>query len=333
MPGHGKPLAQGFALFLEQWDNRAMRKPLIVVRTLLAVGVALLGNAVAQTSAAPSQTPPAKKPAAPAAKKTPSAAAKTGTATKEQNVTALTSTKQKASYAIGMNWGTGLHRQGIDVDSAALIQGMKDALGGGKTLLTEEEARAALMQLQSEMQAKQQAKAAQEGEGNKKEGDAFLAANKSKEGVVALPSGLQYKILTPGTGAKPTAADSVVCNYKGTLINGTEFDSSYKRGEPATFPVTGVIKGWTEALQLMPVGSKWQLVIPADLAYGPRGTPGGPIGPNATLVFEVELLSIKDKNAPPDKAPAPAAAPNKAPAGTATPAASPSPTPAPAPKK
>lgn len=308
-----------------------MKKPLIVVRTLLAVGVVLLGNAVAQTSAAPSQTPPAKKPAAPAAKKTPPAATKTGTTAKQQGVTALTSTKQKASYAIGMNWGTGLHRQGIDVDSAALIQGMKDALGGGKTLLTEEEARAALMQLQSEMQAKQQAKAAQEGEANKKEGEAFLAANKGKEGVVTLPSGLQYKILKEGTGAKPTAADSVVCNYKGTLINGTEFDSSYKRGEPATFPVTGVIKGWTEALQLMPVGSKWQLVIPSDLAYGPRGTPGGPIGPNATLVFEVELISIKEKTPPPDKAPAPAAVPDKTPAGKAT--AAPTPAAAPTPKK
>jgi len=312
-----------------------MKKLLIVVRTVLAAGVVLLGNAVAQTSAAPSQTPPAKKPAASAAKKSPSAAAKTGTATKDQPVTALTSTKQKASYAIGMNWGTGLHRQGIEVDSAALIQGMKDALGGGKTLLTEDEARAALMQLQSEMQAKQQAKAAQEGEANKKEGDAYLAANKSKEGVVTLPSGLQYKILKEGSGPKPTASDSVVCNYKGTLINGTEFDSSYKRGEPATFPVTGVIKGWTEALQLMPVGSKWQLFIPPDLAYGPRGTPGGPIGPNATLTFEVELVSIKDKNPPPDKVPAPGAAPDKTPAGGATssPTPAPSPTPAATPKK
>ena len=316
-----------------------MKKLLIVVRTVLAAGVVLLGNAVAQTSAAPSQTPPAKKPAAAAAKKTPSTAKKTGTATKDEAVTALSSTKQKASYAIGMNWGTGLHRQGIDVDSAALIQGMKDALAGGKTLLTEDEARSALMQLQKEMQEKQQAKAAAEGDANKKEGDAFLAANKTKEGVVTLPSGLQYKILKEGNGPKPTASDSVVCNYKGTLINGTEFDSSYKRGEPATFPVTGVIKGWTEALQLMPVGSKWQLFIPPDLAYGPRGTPGGPIGPNATLVFEVELISIKDKNPPPDKVPAPGAAPEKSPAGAATssptPAASPasSPTPAPTPKK
>jgi FKBP-type peptidyl-prolyl cis-trans isomerase FklB len=304
---------------------------LIVVRTMLAAGVVLLGNAVAQTSAAPSQTPPAKKPAAPAAKKSPSTAKKAGTATKGEAVTALTTTKQKASYAIGMNWGTGLHRQGIDVDNAALIQGMKDALAGGKTLLTEDEARSALMQLQKEMQEKQQAKAAQEGEANKKEGEAFLAANKTKEGVVTLPSGLQYKILTPGTGPKPTASDSVVCNYKGTLINGSEFDSSYKRGEPATFPVTGVIKGWTEALQLMPVGSKWQLFIPPDLAYGPRGTPGGPIGPNATLIFEVELISIKEKNPLPDKVPAPAAAPEKSPAGGAT--SSPTPAASPTPKK
>ena len=134
----------------------------------------------------------------------------------------------------------------------------------------------------------------QAAEVNKKEGDAFLAANKTKDGVVTLPSGLQYKILTQGTGPKPTPTDSVVCNYKGTLLNGTEFDSSYKRGQPATFPVGGVIKGWTEALQLMPVGSKWQLFVPSDLAYGQRG-PGGGIGPNSTLVFEVELISIKSK--------------------------------------
>ena len=301
-----------------------MRKPLIVVRTMLAAGAMLVGSAMAQTPAAPSQTPPAKKPAAPAAKKTPSAAKQTGTVAKPG---ALTTTKQKASYAIGMNLGGGLHRQNIDVDTEALVQGLKDTLSGNKTQLTDEEARAALMQLQGEMQAKMQAKQAAEGEANKKEGDAFLAANKTKEGVVTLPSGLQYKILTPGNGAKPTATDSVVCNYKGTLINGTEFDSSYKRGEPATFPVTGVIKGWTEALQLMPVGSKWQLFIPPDLAYGPRGTPGGPIGPDSTLIFEVELMSIKEKPPAPDKVPPPAAAPEKTPAAAGTPAPSPAPTP------
>ena len=299
---------------------------------MLAAGAVLLGNAMAQTPAAQSQTPPAKKPAAPAAKKTPSAAKQTGTqAAKAGTVTTLTTTKEKASYAIGMNLGGGLHRQNIDVDSAALVQGLKDALSGDKTLLTEEEARAALMQLQSEMQAKMQAKQAAEGEANKKEGDAFLAANKTKEGVVTLPSGLQYKILKEGSGPKPTATDSVVCNYKGTLINGTEFDSSYKRGEPATFPVTGVIKGWTEALQLMPVGSKWELFVPADLGYGPRGTPGGPIGPNSTLIFEVELMSIKEKPPAPDQVPPPAATPEKTPAAAGTPA--PSPTPKPTPKQ
>ena len=127
-----------------------------------------------------------------------------------------------------------------------------------------------------------------------KKGEEFLAENETKEGVVALPSGLQYKVLQGGTGPKPTATDSVVCNYRGTLLDDTEFDSSYKRGQPATFPVTGVIKGWTEALQLMPVGSKWQLFVPSELAYGERGA-GGQIGPNATLIFEVELLSIQNK--------------------------------------
>jgi FKBP-type peptidyl-prolyl cis-trans isomerase FklB len=289
-----------------------MRKPLIVLRTFMAVGVVLLGNALAQTTAPKTPTPPAKKPATSGAKPTPSPATKSGTA---QGVTALTTDKQKASYAIGMNVGAGLHRQGIELDDAALLQGMKDALSGGKTLMTEDEARAALMKLQTEMQAKQQAKAQQEGDANKKEGEAFLAANKGKEGVVTLPSGLQYKILKEGSGPKPTAADSVVSNYRGTLINGTEFDASEKHGGPVTFPVTGVIPGWTEALQLMPVGSKWQLYIPSNLAYGARGTPGGPIPPNATLIFDLELLSIKS----PEKPPAPAAAPEKTPAAAPTP--------------
>ncbi len=160
--------------------------------------------------------------------------------------------------------------------------------------MTEDQAKAALTEVQNEMRKKQQAQMQEAGEVNKKEGDAFLAANKGKDGIVALPSGLQYKILTAGTGPKPTVADTVVCNYRGTLINGTEFDSSYKRGQPATFPVSGVIKGWTEALPLMPVGSKWQLFIPAELAYGER-SPGPEIGPNSTLIFEVELLSIQPK--------------------------------------
>jgi len=207
----------------------------------------------------------------------------------------LTTQKDKFSYALGMNLGTNLHKQSVPVDPNILLRGLKDALAGGKTALTEEQARAALMEVQNEMRKKQQAEMQAAGEANKKEGDAFLAANKAKEGVVTLPSGLQYKILTQGTGPKPTATDSVVCNYRGTLINGTEFDSSYKRGEPATFPVSGVIKGWTEALQLMPVGSKWQLFVPSDLAYGER-SPGPEIGPDSTLIFEVELLSIQNKS-------------------------------------
>jgi FKBP-type peptidyl-prolyl cis-trans isomerase len=174
---------------------------------------------------------------------------------------------------------------------------LKDALAGAKPLLTDDEAKAAITQLQAEVRAKEEEKTKVAALENKMKGDTFLAANKTKEGVVTLPSGLQYKILTPGTGPKPTADDIVVCNYRGTLVDGTEFDSSYKRGEPIKIPVGQVIKGWTEAIQLMPVGSKWQLVIPSNLAYGDRGAPGSPIGPNSTLVFDVELLSIEPKQA------------------------------------
>jgi FKBP-type peptidyl-prolyl cis-trans isomerase FklB len=206
----------------------------------------------------------------------------------------LKTDKDKASYAVGLNVGKNLAKESIDVDPAIVEQGIKDAMAGGKTLMTDEEVKAAMTALKATAQKNQEAKMAQAGGANKKEGDAFLAANKAKDGVVTLPSGLQYKILTAGTGAKPTAADTVICNYKGTLINGKEFDASSKHGGPATFPVSGVIKGWTEALQLMPVGSKWQLFIPPDLAYGQRGA-GGDIGPGATLIFEVELVSIKGK--------------------------------------
>src|SRR5882757_8488148 len=160
--------------------------------------------------------------------------------------------------------------------------------------MTDDEAKAVIVALQTDLHKKPEAAMQAAGEVNKKQGDAFLAANKTKEGVVTLPSGLQYKILTPGTGPKPLATDSVVCNYRGTLIDGTEFDSSYKRGQPATFPVDKVIKGWTEAVQLMPVGSKWQLFIPPDLAYGER-SPSPVIGVNSTLIFDIELLSIQGK--------------------------------------
>ena len=194
-----------------------------------------------------------------------------------------------------MNFGTGLRKQSLDIDPAILARGLRDSFSNGKTLLTEDEARAVLTQLQGDVRKKQQEVAQQLGDSNKKQGMAFLEANKAKDGVVMLPSGLQYKILQEGTGPKPAPIDTVVCNYRGTLLDSTEFDSSYKRGQPATFPVTGVIKGWTEALQLMPVGSKWQLFIPSELAYGDRGA-GGQIGPNATLIFEVELLSIQAKD-------------------------------------
>src|SRR5260370_10250697 len=167
-----------------------------------------------------------------------------------------------------MDLGGKLHKQSGAVDTNIRARGLKDAAAGGKTLLTKEEARAVITAVQNDMREKQQAKMQAAGDANKKEGEAFLADNKSKEGVVALPSGLQYKVLKEGDGPKPTATDSVVCNYRGTLINGAEFDSSSKHGGPATFSVNGVIKGWTEALQLMPVGSKWRLLVPSDLAYG-----------------------------------------------------------------
>jgi FKBP-type peptidyl-prolyl cis-trans isomerase len=262
--------------------------------TLLLFAVAsMLPRSMAQQQ---TQTPPAKtQPATPAKPQTGTPSKPRTPASKSQPL-ALKTPKDKNSYAMGMNIGTGLRKQSIDIDPAILARGLKDAFSNGKTLLTEDEEKAILTQLQGEMRKKQQEAALKVGEANKSEGLAFLLANKTKDGVVALPSGLQYKVLQEGTGPKPTATDQVVCNYRGTLLDGTEFDSSYKRGQPVTFPVTGVIKGWTEALQLMPVGSKWQLFIPADLAYGDRGA-GPQIGPNATLIFEVELVSIQKKDA------------------------------------
>ena len=248
------------------------------------------------TSAVSQQTPAPQTKQTPTTKSQTPGKAGASTATKTAAPLTLKTQKDKFSYALGMNIGNGMKRQGVEVDPNILVRGMKDALAGRKPLLTEEEARAAVMQVQNEVRQKQQEKEQAAGAVNKKQGEEFLTANKAKDGVVSLPSGLQYKILAAGTGPKPVATDSVVCNYRGTLIDGKEFDSSYKRGQPATFPVNGVIKGWTEALQLMPVGSKWQLFIPPDLAYGERGA-GADIGPDATLIFEVELLSIEKKAA------------------------------------
>jgi FKBP-type peptidyl-prolyl cis-trans isomerase FklB len=210
---------------------------------------------------------------------------------------ALKDQQDKTSYSIGMQVGAGIRQQmqqqGIDVKADILAAGFKDALSGAKPLLTEQEVRETLTLLERQMVGKR----AEMAEKNKQEGDAFLAENKKKPGIKILPSGLQYQVIKQGNGQKPKASDTVKAHYKGTLINGTEFDSSEKRGEPATFPLTNVIPGWTEALQLMPIGSKWRLFIPAELAYGDRGA-APQIGPNATLIFDVELLGI-DSSAKP----------------------------------
>jgi FKBP-type peptidyl-prolyl cis-trans isomerase len=266
-----------------------MHKSYTIAVDILAAGTLLLGTALAQqTPAATTPTTPPAKAQTPAAKRPAAAAAKSATPL------TLKTSKDKFSYALGMKMGANLHKQAVPVDPAILARGLKDALAGGKTLLSDDEAQAAIMEVQNGIREKQKEKMQEAGAANKKDGDAFLAANKGKEGVVTLPSGLQYKVLKEGTGPKPAASDTVSCNYRGTFINGTEFDSSYKGGQAVSFPVSGVIKGWTEALQLMPVGSKWQLYIPSDLAYGESGRPG--IEPNSTLIFEVELVSIADKS-------------------------------------
>jgi FKBP-type peptidyl-prolyl cis-trans isomerase FklB len=200
--------------------------------------------------------------------------------------------KEKVSYAIGLDIARKLKMQMYDIDTESISRGIKDVMAGTKPLMTEQEVRETLMAYQEELKAKQEQKMKEQGEKNKKEGDAFLAENKKKPGVITLPSGLQYKVIKEGTGKSPKPEDTVVTHYKGTLIDGTEFDSSYSRNQPATFQVKGVIKGWTEALQLMKVGSKWQLFIPPDLAYGKQGA-GRVIGPDAVLIFEVELLEVK----------------------------------------
>ncbi len=207
----------------------------------------------------------------------------------------LTTPKDKASYAIGMDMAYSLKKNSVDVNPDVLGKAIKDVLTGQKTQLTDQEAKATLLVLQKEMQGKLQEKMKVQGEKNKKEGATFLAENMKKKGVKTLPSGLQYKVITEGKGKSPSATDTVTIQYTGSLIDGTEFDSSYKRGQAATLAVKDVIKGWTEALQLMKVGSKWRIFLPSNLAYGEAGTPGGPVGPNATLIFDVELVSVQSK--------------------------------------
>ncbi len=208
------------------------------------------------------------------------------------NTNMLSDEKSKVSYAIGLRIGTGWKQNGIDVDYNLVLQGLKDAQAGGATLLSQTEVMDTLNTFSKTMQAKQQAIRAEAGLKNKSEGEAFLATNKNNPGVITLPDGLQYKVLTAGNGPTPTVANTVTVNYRGTFINGTEFDSSAKAGHPVSFPVTGVIKGWTEALQLMKVGSKWQLYVPSALAYGDQGNRAIP--GNSVLVFDVELLGIQE---------------------------------------
>jgi FKBP-type peptidyl-prolyl cis-trans isomerase FklB len=199
----------------------------------------------------------------------------------------------KVSYSIGLNIGNNMKRDSIKINAEALVRGIMDASADSASrLMTPAQIQETMSAFQADLQKKQEENARVAGEKNIVEGEAYLAANSKKPGVVTLPSGLQYRVITQGTGKKPVATSEVTTHYVGKLINGTEFDSSVKRGQPATFPCNGVIKGWTEALQLMPVGSKWELVIPPTLAYGENGA-GGVIPPNAVLIFEVELLSIK----------------------------------------
>ncbi len=205
----------------------------------------------------------------------------------------LDSEEKRVSYGMGIGLGQRIKQESFTIDADAFSQGVKDAIEGAEQLMTQEEIMQEMQAFQQQQIAKQQEEAGKAAEQNMLEGEAFLAENGAKDGVMTTESGLQYKVITAGTGAKPTATDTVEVHYAGTLIDGTEFDSSYTRGATVSFPVNGVIPGWTEALQLMSVGSKWQLFIPSVLAYGPGGTGGGPIGPNATLIFDVELVSIK----------------------------------------
>jgi FKBP-type peptidyl-prolyl cis-trans isomerase len=319
-----------------------MKKSQTLSLILLTSSALLASNAFAQTSPTSGSTQtPAAKPQAPsgaaaakpqsstaATKKPGATAAKPGTASAAP---ALKTDREKASYAIGANIGKSMKKEGVDLDPAIIARGIKDGFGGGKLLLTDEQAQAALVAFSGTMKKKQESQLAAIAAVNQKDGQVFLAANKAKPGVVALPSGLQYKVISAGTGPKPTAEDTVLCNYRGTLINGTEFDNSAKHGGPTEIPVGGVIKGWTEALQLMPAGSKWQLYVPAELAYGPRQA-GPDIGPNSTLIFEVEVVSIQPKKEAPK--PGAAADPKDAPKPAAQPApqaAPPQPAPQPQP--
>lgn len=198
----------------------------------------------------------------------------------------------KLSYSIGSDLGKNFKRQGIDVNPTVMAKGIQDGMSGGTLLLTEQQMKDVLTKFQKDLMAKRSADFNKKAEENKTKGETFLNQNKTKKDVVTLPDGLQYKIITPGTGPKPAKEDTVTVEYTGRLIGGEVFDSTEKSGKPATFKLSQVIPGWTEALQLMPAGSTWEIYVPSNLAYGSRSV-GGPIGPNETLIFNIHLISVK----------------------------------------
>jgi len=274
------------------------------VKTRISIAMLVLGCLIAMSVYATDES----------AKETTVATAPSVEAVSENSIS-LETEMEKISYIIGTQIARNFKSQEIDVDVDSLAQGIKDALAGTTLAISQEEMKTVYGAWQKRMRAQQAAKQAKEASENLAKGNAYLAANKTKEGVIVLPSGLQYKVIKEGTGKTPVAADKVKTNYRGTLIDGTEFDSSYKRGKPAEFPVTGVIKGWVEALQLMKEGGKWELYIPADLAYGSRARPTIPA--NSALIFEIELLEIVKPAEPAKQA---------QPAGTAKPAGQAKPT-------
>lgn len=214
------------------------------------------------------------------------------TAMAATDATSLATDKDKLSYSIGADLGKNFKNQGIDVNPEAMAKGMQDAMSGAQLALTEQQMKDVLNKFQKDLMAKRTAEFNKKADENKVTGEAFLTENKNKPGVVVLPSGLQYKVINSGNGVKPGKSDTVTVEYTGRLIDGTVFDSTEKTGKPATFQVSQVIPGWTEALQLMPAGSTWEIYVPSGLAYGPRSV-GGPIGPNETLIFKIHLISVK----------------------------------------
>jgi len=256
----------------------------ITLAVIFSLGAGLVGCA--------SQTKPNATPA-----KTAATASQTPATQTPAGTDVFSGENSRGSYAIGLMFGSRWKQQEIDVNYDWLVRGLKDAMAGGPTLLTEPEMRTTLDQFQKEISAKQEKKRQALAEKNKQDGEAFLAENKTKPGVVTLPDGLQYKIITNGSGATPLMNDNVTVNYRGTFIDGKEFDSSAKIGHPLQFAVGNVIQGWTEALMQMKAGSKWQLFVPSELAYGERGRPGVP--PGSVLIFEIELISAEHPTPPP----------------------------------